>query len=139
MRSADTERLLDSLGMPGKLQCMSFLFLCINLWIVMTNHMSSVFFTAKTDYSCKIDRNVSYSPEADKCYISLRNTSIKCTVWNYNLPDRETTIISEVIINSNAIFNCYAVMLLRCKWLTSYLNKFSVVEMHIFLNFLLVF
>lgn len=98
MKSADIESLLDSLGKPGKLQCISFLFLCINLWIVMTNHMSSVFFTAKTDYSCNTDRNLSGSAEADKCYVSLGNISVKCTVWNYNLPDGETTIISEVII-----------------------------------------
>ena len=98
MKSADIESLLDSLGKPGKLQCISFLFLCINLCIVMTNHMSSVFFTAKTDYSCKIDRNLTASAETHKCYVSLGNTSIKCTAWSYNLPDGETTIISEVII-----------------------------------------
>ena len=100
MRSADIESLLDNLGRPGKLQCISFLFLCINLCIVMTNHMSSVFFTAKTDYSCEIDKNVTGSVEGNNCYVSSSNGSVKCTAWSYNLPDGETTIISEVIILS---------------------------------------
>lgn len=104
MKSADIERLLESLGNPGKLQCLSFLFHCINLWIVMTNHMSSVFFAAKTDYSCKIGLNGSASPAStDNCYVTLGNSSVKCTVWKYNLPDGETTITSEVIVTLRVV------------------------------------
>ena len=112
MKSPDVENLLETLGQPGKLQSISFFFLCINLWIVMTNHMASVFFAAKTEYSCKVDRNISSqtSPflsshdNTDNCYILVNNSSEKCTAWNYNLPEGETTIISEVqyrrVVNS---------------------------------------
>ena len=102
MKSPDIENLLDTLGKPGKLQSISFVFLCINLWVVMTNHMASVFFTAKTDYSCKLDRNASSNVlkrgegRTDNCYVVINNSSEKCTSWNYNLPEGETTIISEV-------------------------------------------
>ena len=74
----------------------------------MTYHMSSVFFVAKTDYSCKRPKNTSLvvfptnEEGTDECFVG--NSSEKCTSWNYNLPDGETTIISEVcmILNLNA-------------------------------------
>ena len=106
MKSRDIENLLETLGQPGKLQSISFFFLCVNLWIVMTNHMASVFFAAKTEYSCKVDRNTSShvlplmsghgDGRTESCYIFVNNSREKCTAWNYNLPDGETTIISEV-------------------------------------------
>ena len=101
MKSPNIDSLLNDLGKPGKLQCLSYLFLCMDLWIVMTYHMSSVFFVAKTGYSCKTSKNTSLivSPTNEKegineCFVG--NSSEKCTSWNYNLPDGETTIISEV-------------------------------------------
>ncbi|CAB4022626.1 organic cation transporter -like [Paramuricea clavata] len=104
MKSPDIERLLDTLGQPGRLQSISCFCLFVNLWVVMTNHMSSVFFAAKTEYSC-IDKNTSShvlpllsrngQAETDECSILINNNTEKCTVWDYHLPDGETTIISE--------------------------------------------
>lgn len=70
----------------------------------MSHHVGSAFFSAKTEHLCaEIDSNISSyryvlagngQARNDECYI--RNSSQKCTHWHYNLPGRETTIISEV-------------------------------------------
>jgi hypothetical protein len=106
MKSPDIERLLDTLGQPGRLQSISCFCLCVNLWVVMTNHMSSVFFAARTEYSCRLNKNTSShvlplltrngQAKTDECSILINNNTEKCTVWDYHLPDGETTIISEV-------------------------------------------
>lgn len=113
-KSPDVDNLLDTLGSPGRLQILSFLCLCMNMCIVMTNHMSSVFYVAKTDYSCKINSNFS-SPalplvarpdevRTDECFVLKGNNSEKtrCSEWKYSLPDGEKTIISEVIMRHSA-------------------------------------
>ena len=109
MKSSNIDDLLNILGKPGKLQSLSFLCLCANLWIVMTNHMASVFFNAKTDHSCKINGNgtsgvrhlVTKSKHAQACYVSLGNSSdkMKCSEWTYDLPEGEKTVISEVTLH----------------------------------------
>ena len=139
MKSPDVENLLETLGQPGKLQSISFFFLCINLWIVMTNHMASVFFAAKTEYSCKVDRNItsqtspfmSSHDNTDNCYILVNNSSEKCTAWNYNLPEGETTIISEVekgVERINA--PCY------CRVMT--VNFFNAAALSFFMHWLML-
>ncbi|XP_028406659.1 organic cation transporter protein-like [Dendronephthya gigantea] len=104
MKSSNIDDLLNILGKPGKLQSLSFLCLCANIWIVMMNHMASVFFNAKTDHWCKINGNGSFgehlvtkSEDIHACYVSIGNNSdkAKCSEWTYDLPEGEKTVVSE--------------------------------------------
>lgn len=107
-----TDDLINALGNPGKFQVLLYLYLATNWTYCSWNHLGMAFLAAKTDYSCKIDNNSNVTTLAtlpflqngkrqyDRCHVygGFNSTEkIPCpNGWIYKLPDRESTIISEV-------------------------------------------
>ncbi|XP_046854532.1 solute carrier family 22 member 6-A-like isoform X1 [Xenia sp. Carnegie-2017] len=96
--------LLEKLGNPGKFQVISYAILVTNVFCVISNHLSAVFYTAKTEFYCRANYNESnvtqFNHEKDECSIKYLKNNVSVTVpcsngWIYRLKHGENTIISE--------------------------------------------
>ena len=104
--------LFASLGDPGKFQMISYFFLVTNMIFVLCNHLSGVFYAAKTPHHCKLNINQTLQnfipvvtrnneEQLDECHVYTAfnsNETEPCpNGWTYNLQHGENTIISEVL------------------------------------------
>lgn len=111
MNAENMEKLMKSIEKPGKFQMLVYLYLCVNMTIILMNHLAMVFYAPKTKHHCKVDndksighlvpiviRNNERQWEGCRLYAGNNtNDTVPCGHgWTYYLEDGEATIISEV-------------------------------------------
>ena len=111
--SMTPDDLANILGKPGRFQVLLYIMLSMNIVGVCWNNLGMIFIGAKTKHHCRLENitdiarlvplvNKDGKKQWDGChlYMSYNTTKKKpCkNGWTYYLPERESTVVSEVIL-----------------------------------------
>ena len=113
MSDQNVDKLIVATGDPGKFQVMIYMLIGINFMIMLSNHLTMIFYAAKTEHHCTVGNGQNISDvipillrnnkrQWDGCKL-FKNGSAKQTIpcnngWTYYMDDGERTIISEVCV-----------------------------------------
>ena len=116
MSDQNVDKLVVATGNPGKFQMLIFGLIGINFMIMLSNHLTMIFYAAKTEHHCSVsdDQNITdlsdiipvvvrnNKKEWDGCKLYKNRTTMQTMPcnngWTYYMDDGERTIISEVCV-----------------------------------------
>ena len=116
MSDQNVDKLVVATGNPGKFQMLIFGLIGINFMIMLSNHLTMIFYAAKTEHHCSVSDGQNITDLSDIIPVVVRNNkkewdgcklyknrttmqTMPCNNgWTYYMDDGERTIISEVCV-----------------------------------------